>query len=416
MKLVCTIATGNRQLSKFALKSQNKHVKSTIALCRHPKNENDFMLIHFTAQNKVGTKYRLTDNVQSVLTRFVNEGKATIQFKEPTHDLFIKADTIQLKGFLHLLRRALEKKISGNELTLSSMSVTPVSNKNIAPKKLIVKSRSELPMKGFPRTLEFLCINEIRLCKLCIGVLQLQKLRVLDISDNCIEYLPPELNRLPLEDVNIAGNDLGKGTLKQWGWIGGGLIKTLKKLNLSNNKLQYLPEQLVKLQALMTLNLDNNNLTVLPSGVGNLRCLRNLSVARNKITQVPGSMKRLHLDYLDLSNNSFKPISVAAVFPKTLPVCTLKEYAARKVLFARLPYGPDTVPATVVDYLDYAFYCICGRPCFEVHLHHANVLMLESITEQFVNTMAELNYVPMDCYYCSLRCFRKMTYPSMLNV
>lgn len=418
MKLVCTVATANRLLPALSIKSQNKHVKSTLALCKHPKNENDFMIIHFTAQNKTGTKYKLMGNVSNILTRFIHEGKATIQLKEPAIDLFVKADILQLKSFLHLMKRALEKKISAKELTLSSMSVTAVSQKNLPVKKLVIKNRSEIPIKGFPRTLEFLYINDISLAKLCIGVLQLQKLRVLDISNNCIEYLPNELSKLPLEELNVSRNELSKATIKQWNWIGGTLPRTLKVLNLSHNNLYYVPQQIVKLQLLVTINLDNNNLKVLPTGFGNLRLLRNLTVANNKLNQVPGSMKRLHLENLDVSNNSFAPISVAAVFPKNLPVCSLKEYAARKVLYAKLPYTAQTIPYTLVDYLDYAFYCVCGKPCFEVHLHHANVLMLDSITQSFVSTLGDLNYVPMDCYYCSTRCFRRMTYPppNMLNM
>lgn len=413
MKLVCTVAVANRIQTTFSSKSDTKHVKSTLAICKHPKNENDFMIIHFSLQNKTGTKYKLSNNVSNVLTRFVHEGKATIQFKEPSYNLFIKADVLQLKSFLHLLRRALENKIPTKELTLSSMSVTAVSQKNIPPKKLVIKNRSEIPIRGFPRTLEYLYINEISLAKLNIGVLQLQKLRVLDISDNCIEFLPVELNKLPLEELNVAKNKLGNSSLKQWAWIGGPLLRSLRILNLSNNELKFLPEQLVKFQGLIKLLLDDNNIASLPRGFGNYRNLRILTVSNNNLTHVPGSMKRLHLETLNLSNNNFLPISVAAVFPKNLPVCSLKEYAGRKVLVARLAYTAETIPYTLVDYLDYAYYCICGRPCFEVHLHHSNVLMIKSITQSFVSKLGDLNYIPMDCYYCSTRCLRRVPHPNI---
>lgn len=110
MRIVCTVAIGNRNLSCHNLKLQNRHVKSTLALCKHPKNENEFSLILFTTQNKNGTKYKLTNNVKTILTKFINDGKATIQLKEPPVDFYVQADQIQLKGFLMLMKRALEGK------------------------------------------------------------------------------------------------------------------------------------------------------------------------------------------------------------------------------------------------------------------------------------------------------------------
>lgn len=406
MRIVCNVAVSNRTLSSL-MKSHGKHVKSTLALCKHPKGEKEFVIVLFTAQNKTGVKYRVTGNVSGVMTRFVNEGKATIQLKEPPHDLFIKAETIELKGFLSVLRKVLENRME-KDLPVSSLSVTAVP-KNAAPRRMVIKNRSELPMRGFPRTIETLSINEIGLCKLCIGVLQLNKLQVLDVSDNCLETLPDGLKNLPIKVLNVSKNQLGKYT-KPWGWIGGTLVKNLKTVNLSHNELRSLPEQFCKFESLITILLNDNVLSSLPAGFGNFRSLRTLNVSRNNLTQVPGSMKRLHLEHLDISHNSFQPINVAAVFPKPLPVCSLKEVSARKVLYARLPYTPEDVPLILVEYLDNAHYCVCGRACFEVFLHNTNVLVLKTITQTCVGSVGDLDYLPMDCYYCSSRCFRRTSF------
>lgn len=104
----------------------------------------------------------------------MSEGKATIQFKQPPHDLFLQGDSIQVKGFIHLLGRALTNKISPNEMTYSSVGVTPVASKNIAPTKLVIKSRGEYPMRGLPRTLEVLSITGINRCGLDKGILLLK--------------------------------------------------------------------------------------------------------------------------------------------------------------------------------------------------------------------------------------------------
>lgn len=39
-------------------------------------------------------------NIEAVFTKFVSEGKFTIRFKEPAHDLCVKADPVLAKTFL----------------------------------------------------------------------------------------------------------------------------------------------------------------------------------------------------------------------------------------------------------------------------------------------------------------------------
>lgn len=140
MKIHCTVSVVNRLLPNLPANLRKRPAKSTIALCKHPKNE-EYCLILFSGQNNNGTKYPLKDNIKQVLTRFVNEGKCTIQLKNPEHDICMQGDAIQIKGFLHLLKRAIEGKISPKELTFSSMSVTPVKAKDIAPTKLVITKR-----------------------------------------------------------------------------------------------------------------------------------------------------------------------------------------------------------------------------------------------------------------------------------
>lgn len=414
MKIVCNVSVGNRILPGVAINPKRRHVKSTLALCKKPKSET-YCIILFSSQNKHGTKYEVNGNILKVLTRFLDEGKTTIQFKEPPHDLYIQTDSIQLKGFLHLLKRVLEGKILPNEVTLSSMTATPVSNKNIAPTKLTIKNRSEYPMKGFPRTLEELHINDIKRCSLDRGILNLKKLKILDLSNNCIEYLPEEINQLPsLSELNLSFNEFSKSSPKQWNWMGEKLSNTLKLLNLSNNELKYLPEQLVKLHNLITLRVDFNQLKSLPSGIGNLMNLRVFTASNNQLSSLPGSVKKWHLEQLDLSNNTFnlnQQSNPSSVLPKPLPISSLKEYAARKVLLNRLPYSPSVLPLTLIKYLDLAKYCVCGLACFDIYFKHTHMLLLSSVSHSF-SVSAGLIYVPIDCYFCSLKCFTTANYRS----
>lgn len=140
MKIPCSVCVVNRALPTLPPHLRKKALKSTLALCKHPKND-EYCLILFSGQNKNGTKYPINGNVEKVLTKFVNEGKCTIQLKKPEHDICIQADSIQLKGFLHLFRRVLNGNVSSKEITLSSLSVTPLKSKDIAPVKLVITAR-----------------------------------------------------------------------------------------------------------------------------------------------------------------------------------------------------------------------------------------------------------------------------------
>nr|XP_023023316.1 leucine-rich repeat protein 1-like [Leptinotarsa decemlineata] len=404
MKIVCNVSVGNRQLP---INKPKKHVKSTLALCKNP-NSGDFCIILFNGHNKNGTKYNLKGNVKQVLTKFASEGKCTVQFKIPEHDLYISCDAIQLKGFLHLFKRVLENKVTSKELTVSSLAVTPVRAQDMAPRKLIITKRSDYPSKGFPRTLEELHINDIGRCGVDVGIFHLTKLRVLDLSSNCIEFVPEELNILPnLKELNLSANRLHKATFRQWSWMRGNLAKSLVLLNLSHNELVVLPNQIRKLHQLQTLNLNYNSLQALPTSLGSMSNLKIFSASNNSIKSLPGSLKKLRLQSIDVSHNNFlqhvphRPADVSC----PLRVCSLKEYASRKVLGARLPYPPGSLPVTVINYLDDAGFCVCGKACLEVFVKSSHNLMLTTIAESVSTSVGEKMFVPIDCYFCSLKCY-----------
>ncbi|CAH0550021.1 unnamed protein product [Brassicogethes aeneus] len=406
MKMACSVRVGNRSLPNQA-QSKSKHIKSTLALCKHPKNE-EYYIILFSGLSKNGTKYTIKGNLKNVLTKFCAEGKATIQFNEPPHDLFIQSDTIQLKCFLNLFKRAIENKIGPDELTCSSLDVQPINRNKLAPKKMAIKKGSKYPPKSFPRTLEVLYINDINLCSLDRGVLQLIKLKVLDLSHNLIEFLPYELNRLSIKELNVSHNQMGKGTLKQWNWVDGCLAMSLVTLNLSHNNLIFVPDQLVKLQNLNTLHLYDNNLTTLPSGIGNLWKLRVFSASNNRLVTLPGSIKNWRLQSLDVVNNNFEPVVQnlpSSRISKPLPIQTLKECSARAVLQHKIPYPLGSIPKTLTLLLDHAKYCVCGKPCFTTYIKHPHMLLLNNIAETINSLSGVMSYVPIDCYFCSLKCF-----------
>ncbi|XP_050314142.1 leucine-rich repeat protein 1 [Anthonomus grandis grandis] len=407
MKIHCTVCVVNRLAAHLPASMKKRPVKSTLALCKHPNN-NEYSLILFSGQNKNGTKYPLKDNLKHIFARFINDGKCTIQFKKPEHDLCVQGDPIQVKGFLHLLKRAFEGKVASNEFTYSSLNVMPVKQKEVPVTKLEISHRSQYPSKGFPRTLEFLSITNIQRCSLDKGILQLSRLKVLDLTNNLIEHLPEEFGNLPnLKELNLTNNKLGRGALKQWQWLGGALSKSLHALNLCHNEMHYVPDQLVKFHNLSILNLNCNKLKKLPAGMGNLRNLKLFDASNNLLTALPGSIKKWNLQAIDVSANAFVQIipEANAACPGHLPVCSLKEYAAKRVLEERIPYSKGTIPLNLIGYLDYANYCVCGKACFNIFLTHSHNILLTDISNVVNRKTFETICVPIDCHFCSLKCY-----------
>lgn len=413
MKLRCTTKQCVRPKHQSNLPTQittTKFVQSTLALCKHPNKLDDHCIILFTAQNKKGTKYKLKHNVQQIFTKFIHEGKATIQFREPFIDLFISCDVTPLRGFLHLLKRVLCGEITDKELSLSSLAVSDTNLTKVC-KKMVIQKRSEYPTKGFPRTLEHLVVNDISSNSVGCGVLKLLKLRVLDLSKNCIAEIPREIKQLScLVELYLANNLLGNNkSARQWDWIGGNLSKTLNLLNLKGNGLNCVPKQIAHLKNLITLNLDDNDFSLFPSSLCHLNKLENLTMSNNNIEMLPFHIKRLNLNTLDISGNNFpsEPMKNCHLTPKVWPIKSLKDISAISVLSARLDYSEETLPIDLCRFLCNVKFCYCSRPIFDVYKEY---ILPEASKSLARNVVHSNDMVLLEVYFCSLKCnnlFRK---------
>lgn len=106
MKLQCQVEVVNRLHSTLNIRTNGKYLKSTLALGKEPKSETEYFILHFSSVNKSGLKYRVKC-IKQVFVKCLNEGKATIRFEEPPHDLCIKCEAIQLKCFMRLLKQCI---------------------------------------------------------------------------------------------------------------------------------------------------------------------------------------------------------------------------------------------------------------------------------------------------------------------
>ena len=115
----------------------------------------------------------------------------------------------------------------------------------------------------------------------CIHSLRnLSSLKLLNLSQNALEELPPSL----FDGVNLSVIDLSCNNLRKWD---SNLfdLENLTTLDISHNKLQDLPPNACNnlKRSLLKLNLGGNQLTTLPNDLFNgFRKLRNLQLQNNQ--------------------------------------------------------------------------------------------------------------------------------------
>ncbi|CAO1428024.1 unnamed protein product [Diamesa serratosioi] len=345
-----------------------------------------------------------------MFVKFVNEGKCTIGLKVPEVDLQIKAESIQLKGFLNFMKEGLSGKksdVSKDNKFLrvfgATTSVTTTQN-FIAPPitKMIIKSRGDYPCKGFPRTLKILHINGIKWCQLQKQILYLSNLCTLDISDNLIEKLPKDLGNLKhLSEINVSKNKLGiSGNPKDWEWMNGQNIqRSLVALDISFNELKFMPLNITKFENLVTLKIGNNDIVRIPFAIKQLIRLRDLKINNNKIQSLPCTMTILRLNSIDLSDNDFRPTSNLhlpiedlleghtslkdVIFEKK--PSTLLELAARNVIKSKLSYLQLMIPQIIKDILLLSPNCVnCDKLCIHSPIYN-KILAIKIDTKQILS-------------------------------
>jgi len=84
----------------------------------------------------------------------------------------------------------------------------------------------------------------------------------------------------------------------------------LKRLDLSNRKLEVLHDDIGTLEELTYLNLSNNKLHVLPKSFDNLTTLISLNLRRNQLKELPESIGDFSLRSLNISGNKLEDISM----------------------------------------------------------------------------------------------------------
>jgi len=106
--------------------------------------------------------------------------------------------------------------------------------------------------------------------------------KVLDLSNQNLDKLPQDVLKISiLEDLNISNNKISGALPSQIREL-----SKLKVLNASNNLMTGVPAEIGQLADLEVLDLSNNKLTGLPNELGNLKKLKVLNISGNDYSKM----------------------------------------------------------------------------------------------------------------------------------
>ncbi|MGK7930025.1 MAG: leucine-rich repeat domain-containing protein [Microcystaceae cyanobacterium] len=179
-------------------------------------------------------------------------------------------------------------------------------------------------------------LSNNQLSKLPPEIAQLPQLQQLDLSNNQLSKLPPEIAQLSqLQQLDLSNNQLSKLSPEI------AQLSQLQQLDLSNNQLSELPPEIAQLSQLQTLDLSNNHfsdsqisyyqaiikihraktegvtyldlsnnqLSELPQEIAQLSQLQQLDLSNNQLSELPPIFAQLsQLQQLDLSNNQLSKL------------------------------------------------------------------------------------------------------------
>ncbi|RJR32149.1 hypothetical protein C4569_00330 [Candidatus Parcubacteria bacterium] len=107
------------------------------------------------------------------------------------------------------------------------------------------------------------------------------KTKKLDLSNQNLQKIPEYVfNRTSLEELDVSNNQLTGAVQAEIRHL-----QNLKILDMSNNQMTGVPAEIGQLQNLQVLDLSNNKLTGLPYELGNLKNLRTLDISGNDYSE-----------------------------------------------------------------------------------------------------------------------------------
>ncbi|XP_012256134.1 leucine-rich repeat-containing protein 58 [Athalia rosae] len=287
-----------------------------------------------------------------------------------------------------------------------------------------------------PDNVETILLHQNRLIYTPASVTRFTNLNVLDVSNCGLVELPDLLGDCPLTSLIAKNNSLCNESLPK----SFDSFPTLRELNLSGNRLNDFPEQVLELTGLRYLYLGGNTITRITQDIWKLQRLQILSMGGNRLTEVPSTLGQLitlqalilcdnmleslprsianlkNLKSLLLHKNRLKtlpteiitlscltelslrdnPLVVRFVSDMTLDPPSLLELAARVIKINDIQYDETDLPRNLNEYLNSGHCCVnpkCKGVFFNNRIEHI----------KFVDFCGKYR-VPLLQYLCSSKC------------
>lgn len=264
---------------------------------------------------------------QSLLGKKALTGQARRDFKKVDRKVAEAQERAEVLAYLRKevdgereQRRREEKEAAEKEdrmLWHTSMTESiKTSELNISWKKIIVFNKGVFTMeKDFGMTLKCLRLVGCGLEEIPqqLGT-TLLNLEILQLSSNRIKFVPENLSCLTnLKELGLLSNNIEMLHSKI------GLMCSLSKLEIANNRLTKLPDSFAALSKLDRVVLENNLLTILPENLEAMFCCRTLNISNNQLLRLPRCIGRMpSLTTLNASNNQIAYIPNEIVSNKSL--------------------------------------------------------------------------------------------------
>uniref|UniRef100_A0A1I8BA15 PIF1/LRR1 pleckstrin homology domain-containing protein n=1 Tax=Meloidogyne hapla TaxID=6305 RepID=A0A1I8BA15_MELHA len=204
-----------------------RETRGVLVLCRHQQEgKEEKQLLRVRMQNANNRQIELGKNTLKIWRQHIKQGKATIQFKEDNLMLYISMVKYEkLRSFLSQIENIGEIENSPKNLPTSpskqqSSSSAIILDENRFRTKMTITKLKDYPKNGFPKNLQQLYIDGI-------------KLQNVDIRwfDFFIDAIPSSLTVLSLAWCSLVyfSNRITR-------------LRNLQSLNLNKNLLKELPE------------------------------------------------------------------------------------------------------------------------------------------------------------------------------
>ena len=226
--------------------------------------------------------------------------------------------TMKSSDFRSLSAKSLQRNYEEGERSSRSLRVQLYHNsRGEAQLELSNRKLHVFPLEIFMfGKLEVLKLGKNYFEEIPLAISRLRSLRCLQLQENRLTFLPETIsNCTHLVEVNLTKNQLAALPTSV------GMLKNLRILRLGQNSFECLPHEIGYLSNLCYLDLHGNKLWYLPFSIGKLNRLKYLNLANNRFEHLPLPVcKILSLIILNLRGNA-----LMSLLPEFDSLCHLEE-------------------------------------------------------------------------------------------